>query len=432
MKQRGRWHMRDGIRSEGRKDKVRANWLTALATVGSLLVLLVFARSSLGLLTQPNITVMTPRPGETVTRSTTTIRAQVVGSRPLQYVHVLLNGQEVQPAVYTVSAQTWRLEYETALSAGQYTVTVIARDDQGHTSQRSWSFSVANSASQLLLQLREPLPTDRYAAGIVPILLTIPGDLTPAIIDLRVDGEPILSPTWQQDTTSHVTVIRAVASLTPGTHELAAAITTQTREGATGRWNITVVADPASATARYFAETGQVLRGAFKRFWESHNGAALFGPPISPELATSDGRLIQYCVNARLELHHDGTVTLGLLGIELRGHPDPAVTDPHQPGVLYFPETGHTLSGIFRTFWEQNGGLAIFGFPISEQIREGDHWVQYFERARFERPVGPESTATVTLAPLGAERWQREANPGSPLFSVPAAAARVTLRIAAG
>ncbi|HET9014698.1 MAG TPA: glycosyl hydrolase, partial [Thermomicrobiaceae bacterium] len=36
------------------------------------------------------------------------------------------------------------------------------------------------------------------------------------------------------------------------------------------------------------------------------------------------------------------------------------------PGLLYFPQTGHTLSGPFLTYWEQHGGLAMFGYPKTE------------------------------------------------------------------
>src|SRR5690606_35411718 len=41
-------------------------------------------------------------------------------------------------------------------------------------------------------------------------------------------------------------------------------------------------------------------------------------------------------------------------------------------------------------YWYRNGGLPIFGYPISEEFQElsrtdGEmHTVQYFERARFE------------------------------------------------
>ena len=29
-----------------------------------------------------------------------------------------------------------------------------------------------------------------------------------------------------------------------------------------------------------------------------------------------------------------------------------------------FPETGYCISGRIRTFWERNGGLPAFGFPL--------------------------------------------------------------------
>lgn len=30
-----------------------------------------------------------------------------------------------------------------------------------------------------------------------------------------------------------------------------------------------------------------------------------------------------------------------------------------------FPETGKWISGRFRSYWEQQGGLPVFGFPIT-------------------------------------------------------------------
>jgi hypothetical protein len=54
-----------------------------------------------------------------------------------------------------------------------------------------------------------------------------------------------------------------------------------------------------------------------------------------------------------------------------------------------FPETGYCISGSIRQYWERNGGLAVFGYPISEQRRETVEFswtgpVQWFERDRLE------------------------------------------------
>jgi hypothetical protein len=77
-------------------------------------------------------------------------------------------------------------------------------------------------------------------------------------------------------------------------------------------------------------------------------------------------------------------------------------TDPAEPGdpgtFTYFPDTKHNLGHGFRDFWQANGGLAQFGFPITEEFVENGVPVQYFERARFEYRDGK-----VILARLGAE-----------------------------
>lgn len=80
--------------------------------------------------------------------------------------------------------------------------------------------------------------------------------------------------------------------------------------------------------------------------------------------------------------------------------PPPPAMAPVPPGPMssdqiYFPQTQHTLRGEFRRYWEQNGGLAIFGYPISEPFTErtvdgANVTVQYFQRHRLElRPENP-------------------------------------------
>jgi hypothetical protein len=60
-----------------------------------------------------------------------------------------------------------------------------------------------------------------------------------------------------------------------------------------------------------------------------------------------------------------------------------------QGDARFFPETGHYLRGSFRTFWETNGGIYLFGYPITEEyVSPGTgNLTQYFERARFEMRV---------------------------------------------
>jgi hypothetical protein len=156
-------------------------------------------------------------------------------------------------------------------------------------------------------------------------------------------------------------------------------------------------AAPATAQAdlRYFGETGHWLRGAFRQFWERNGAVERFGFPVTEEFRRGDGRLVQYFQRARFELRADNSVELGQLGRDATGDrvfpqvPPFPTTDRNR----YFPETGHSLKGLFRQYWETRGGEPFFGFPISEEISEniGGQWllVQYFTRARFELKLYP-------------------------------------------
>jgi hypothetical protein len=88
-------------------------------------------------------------------------------------------------------------------------------------------------------------------------------------------------------------------------------------------------------------------------------------------------------------------------------------------GARYFPETGHTLAGDFRAYYESHGlelgdrgvtareSLALFGYPVSEPFDElnpetGELLrVQYFERARFELHPENQPPYRVLLGRLG-------------------------------
>lgn len=54
---------------------------------------------------------------------------------------------------------------------------------------------------------------------------------------------------------------------------------------------------------------------------------------------------------------------------------------------VFYTATGHTLGGVFKTYWEQHGGLEQFGYPITEEYQEVSltdgktYTTQYFERA---------------------------------------------------
>ncbi len=81
---------------------------------------------------------------------------------------------------------------------------------------------------------------------------------------------------------------------------------------------------------------------------------------------------------------------------------------PSLDAARYFPSTEHYISGRFREFWEQRGGLFVLGFPLTSQFAfpstDGNTYqVQYFERAVFE--YHPENAAPydVLLTQMGRE-----------------------------
>lgn len=64
----------------------------------------------------------------------------------------------------------------------------------------------------------------------------------------------------------------------------------------------------------------------------------------------------------------------------------PRVTNAANDTILCreFPETGYQICHDCLAFWNDFGGLPIFGYPISNEMTEEGTVVQYFERARFE------------------------------------------------
>ena len=87
-----------------------------------------------------------------------------------------------------------------------------------------------------------------------------------------------------------------------------------------------------------------------------------------------------------------------------------------------FTETGHYLDGRLGEYWEQTGGLPVFGYPLNddhlERTPEGAFVTQVFERNRFEYHPEREAPYDVLLGRLGAERleqlgrnWLREWQP---------------------
>lgn len=167
--------------------------------------------------------------------------------------------------------------------------------------------------------------------------------------------------------------------------------------------------------AQCFDETGFCISGAVRAYWEDNGGLAVFGYPIA---AQRDEEIedtmwpVQWFERDRLEDHGAEGIMAGRLGADVlmqRGTPWESYprVDGAAAGCVFFAETGHSVCEPFLSVWQQQGGLARFGYPLTEVMEEtiGD-WtgpVQYFERRRMEHHTENEPPFHVLLGLLGRE-----------------------------
>jgi hypothetical protein len=167
---------------------------------------------------------------------------------------------------------------------------------------------------------------------------------------------------------------------------------------------------PAKAqqtVGHYFSETGHNVTGEFWAFYQSVPDAALtFGMPITEQFQTADGSglSVQYFEKVRFEMHPDQPVgqrvVLTDLGTKLyqAGAPSINLTTPGACLIL----NGFGICYEFLTFFNEHGGQARFGNPISgSEFQPDGRLVQYFERARFEWHPELAAGQNVMLAELG-------------------------------
>ncbi|NTU81393.1 MAG: hypothetical protein HGA45_18775 [Chloroflexales bacterium] len=186
-------------------------------------------------------------------------------------------------------------------------------------------------------------------------------------------------------------------------------------------------ASPAAAQAdqRCFPETGFCISGSIRAYWEHNGGLPVFGFPISEQRveAVEERTLpVQWFERDRLELQADGLVTAGRLGarvLELQWRPWlPGGEAPSaSPACHFFPATGYNVCGQFLRYWEGNGGLERFGYPLSaplEEVLEGRPYrVQYFERRRLEEHPAAQGGAPEVLLGLLGRAVRTELSPAS-------------------
>ncbi len=104
-----------------------------------------------------------------------------------------------------------------------------------------------------------------------------------------------------------------------------------------------------------------------------------------------------------------------------------AIAVPGRAAAQCFAESGACISGRFAEYWQQHGGLAVFGVSLSEPAAETSpldgvsRTAQWFERHRFEHHPDNAAPYDVLLGRLGEDRlrqlgrdWRTEAAEAGP------------------
>lgn len=161
-----------------------------------------------------------------------------------------------------------------------------------------------------------------------------------------------------------------------------------------------------SENTRYFPETGHWVANEFLLKYEDIlNPTTLYGAPITEVFVDSFGIKVQYFEKVRFEL--DPSLPLGIqvklspLGEFLYQEGQVLAVPSNSRACRSFAEIKHTVCYAFLDFFETNGGVSQFGYPVSGfEIHDG--WiVQYFQKARFEWHPENQPGQWVTLSNLG-------------------------------
>jgi hypothetical protein len=405
-----------------RRRPVRRGNSSGIRAILALVLVLLVAMLAylLTLSSKPSITNLKPLPGSSAEPGVVLVEARVSAAKPIEHVSLTIDGTAEIPTVVTEGDRSWIVRFQSVLPAGTHQAQVMVRDSSGKERHQSWSFTSSGPRIAPSIIFSDPPAGTTLAQGIVRIGAQIGSDADITSALLTVDGQEIPIVTTFSDVPATAGAsdagsaprmnIVAERSFSAGTYDAHITATDAQGDTTNSDWSFSIANDPADATARYFASTKRYVAGPFKTFWEAHDGKDLFGDPISNQFIDEHGTSVQYFQRARFELNANNKVHLGLLGVEALGTTQEKVDKPAGVSGRYFGAPGHTLAGKFLDYWTDNGGLNIFGYPISEVIDQNGTKVQYFERARFELREGDDGETTVELTPLGQQIWNTRQN----------------------
>ncbi len=166
-----------------------------------------------------------------------------------------------------------------------------------------------------------------------------------------------------------------------------------------------VRAQTQEPSSKYFSESGHNVKGDFFKYYNSNpNAIFLYGYPITEEFTSKDGKTVQYFQRARFELRSDKPegqrVELTALG-QLTFVSTGPLSVTNSFACRLFAETGYSVCFAFLEFFDQFGGAAQFGYPISNFEYHENKIVQYFQKARLEWQPWKTEGQRVVVSDLG-------------------------------
>lgn len=383
-----------------------AGWGLAIVAILLLGVLTYF----MTLTTRPEISEITPDPNSWQPPGDVSIGATVSSQRSIEEAVVIIDDDEVTPEVEQVDDSRWRIEHQQVFERGEREIILQVTDSSGRTTEHSWSFESGGDLIEPRLALLSPPRDALLAPGDNGVRIQATTFAEIDSVDITFDGEPVSADieevgtgseySNQEDLTIYEWQIQAESRLEGGGNRVEVEVTDEFGASARETWTLRVVWEEDEASSRYFRETGAYLVEPFLSYWENNNGETTIGPPVASPIADGNGEQVQYFRFARLELDSDGEIHRGLLGREMFGEPENPPDRAPGSGARQFEATGHFIVGTIREFWEENGGLEVFGYPVSQEFETDNGYAQYFERALIEvSEFG--SHEFVELAPLG-------------------------------
>ena len=157
----------------------------------------------------------------------------------------------------------------------------------------------------------------------------------------------------------------------------------------------------------YFPQTGHLVSGEFLRTYKSVDDPQLvYGYPITDAFEDAKTqKIVQYFERARFELnfelYSELPVSRTQLGTILYEPGTPIKVRNNSPACQQFPSTGYQVCSDFLDFFEEHGGTAQFGEPISNMEYHGDQIFQYFQLARLELHREKPPLQRITISDLG-------------------------------